>query len=188
MSVNWEDVETEWLLGQSISLDQTEDSGRFQANRGYSWCRVANESKKGRRHCTSNNAGLRLWRQKLSSIDGSKGSNELIGKIKRNEASSHSELTAAYLLKAPGTIIEFGRKWQRIESDDRASGSSRMGSDWAYVEVASPNESELQKKAQQIVGTLATRISELDVEIVLELHPPKRAFRSRNRSPLFGYR
>jgi len=110
-----------------------------------------------------------LMAEKLATVQGSAGVGELIARIKSNDRSAHSELTAAYLLASSDKTAEFGptvtikgrsRKPDfRIRSNDEA---------WCYVEVASPNESELQTKAQELVARIAMKLAESTVDVVLD--------------------
>jgi hypothetical protein len=167
MSVSWDQVEKEWLFGQSISLDQAEVLARFKLI----------EDTLGAEYLIGLRTGgltppiLRamLLADKLRTISDCEGTGELLAKVKQNEPSAYSELTAAFLLRVPGTTIEFGPevsvKTKTKRPDFRIKSAE---GEWLYVEVASPNESELQRKAQLIVGTLAKRLAGSSAEIVLD--------------------
>jgi hypothetical protein len=110
-----------------------------------------------------------LIAEKLSAVKDCVGFGAVLEKIKLNDASAHSELTAAFLLASHETTIEFEPavtvKNRSRKSDFRAKPKN---GDWCYVEVSRPDESELQKKAQSVVESIAKKLSEIPADVVLD--------------------
>jgi hypothetical protein len=168
MCQNWETIQAEWLLGQSISLSQAEVMDRFEVVKrllGQDWLSAI----KTRPSLTPPILNVMLMADKLTSVSSCAGFNELLVRIKSNDRSAHSELTAAFLLASNKIEIEFGpvvdvngkpkRPDIRIKSE---------GDDWCYIEVASPNESELQAKAQELVQRIAEKLIQNSDDLVLD--------------------
>jgi hypothetical protein len=168
MTVDWKAIQEEWLLGQTISLSETDVLDRFSLIEellGETWLNGLKVA-----------PGLAppilramLIADKLSAVKDCVGVGAVLEKIKLNDASAHSELTAAFLLAAPGTTIEFEPaimvKNRSRKSDLRVKGKN---ADWCYVEVARPDESELQRKAQSVVASIAKQLSAIPSDVVLD--------------------
>ena len=168
MTADWKAIQEEWLLGQSISLSETEVLDRFgliEELLGEAWLNALKVA-----------PGLAppilramLIAEKLAAVKDCVGVNAVLEKVKLNDASAHSELTAAFLLASHGTTIEFEPavtvKNRSRKSDFRAK---QKNDDWCYVEVARPDESELQKKAQSLVASIAQKLSTIPEDVVLD--------------------
>jgi hypothetical protein len=168
MSVDWKAIQEEWLLGQTISFSESEVLDRFRLVEellGEAWL---NALKVTPGFAPPILRAL-LIADKLSAVKDCVGIGAVLEKIKLNDASAHSELTAAFLQASRETTIEFepavAVKNRSRKSDFRAR---LKDGDWCYVEVARPDESELQKKAQSVVESVAIELSKIPADVVLD--------------------
>lgn len=109
--------------------------------------------------------------QRLTLLDGLSGTQELLTKIGRHDASAHAELHAISLLSSGGETevdlyppVAVGR--HRRVPDFRVR---QGGGEWTYVEVTKADVSGVAAAAQLLVVSLANVANDIDASASLEV-------------------
>ena len=95
----WEEINAVWLSGNRLALSQAEIVAAFNRAEqvlGSRWIEKAAINLPG----TSSTLRVVSVGQRLSSLDGASGTEELVSKLQANSDSAFAELTGAYLLKS----------------------------------------------------------------------------------------
>ena len=177
----WEHIDREWLAGSRIAVSPDEVVQAFiTAERflGLDWiesCRTSGGS-------TGSGSGPTLsvvvMGQKLQSIEGLVGSDALIARLRQGDRAAVAELTSIYLCRRniPNVTVEIG-----VDVD--IAGRTRKpdfricrdDNDWTYVEVAAPDTSFAQQRAEKVLHKIAELLDVLPtgstVEVFLRREP-----------------
>ncbi len=174
MTWNWEEISTTWLRESEIAIPQETVVAAFdraEALLGRGWIESS------RLH-----GGLVTWGavptlrvvwmgQRLASLDGAARAEELLERLRQNDASAESELTAIHLIRdgradldlelAPPTAVGL-----RIRHPDFRI---RQAGVWTYVEVTRADVSEARARAEDILHRLIQVIHGIKRSFSLEV-------------------
>jgi hypothetical protein len=179
----WDEINADWLSGNRLALSQAEVVAAFNRAEhilGSRWIEKAALNLPG----TSSTLRVASVGQRLSSLDGASGTEELVSKLQANDDSAFAELTAAHLLKSrcPNSHVEFGPVVQVGSRKDAAEALEtsiakrkpdfrvRQGTEpWTYVEVTQPRISKSQAKAETILSRLGSLVYPIPKGFSLEI-------------------
>jgi hypothetical protein len=167
----WEEINTDWLLGNRLALPPEEIVAAFNKSEevlGHEWIEAAGVQSGGRFRGTWSTLRVVTTGQQLASLDGASGIEELIKKLRANDTSSFAELTAVHLVRSQNlnSDVELGPIVQVTNRRPKPDFRIRRGDEpWTYVEVTQPDIAEAETKARAVLNRVADLV-----------HPIKRSF------------
>jgi hypothetical protein len=105
----WDEIYSDWLSGNRLGLPPEElvtAFNRAEQVLGRQWIETTGSNRPG----TYPALHVASADQRLSSLDGASGTEELIRKLQASDASAFAELTAVHLLRSqnPNSDVELG--------------------------------------------------------------------------------
>ncbi|MDO8431541.1 MAG: hypothetical protein Q7S58_03935 [Candidatus Binatus sp.] len=171
MSWHLEDIERNWLKGAAIAVTPEELVDAFdrtEAIFGREWLRARNATAWGAAPT------LEVVRTgiKLAALDGVVGAEKLIERVRAGETSADAELTAVYLLRHSRSTAEI-ELYPPISVANRTRVPDFRVRDrldpWTYIEVARPDISDTQRRANSVLGRLTEIVYSLKKSFTLEV-------------------
>jgi hypothetical protein len=174
MAWTWERVEREWLVEGRIAVSPTDavDSfNRVESLLGSDWllsCRGNPPVACGPAPtlCVVNMG------RRLAVLEGVRGTEKLLNKIRQGDHSASAELTAIYLLKSGSKDIDV-----ELEPTVEVAGRTKRpdfrislaGGESTFVEVTQPNLSEEQERAHRILERITAEVKRIQEPFALEV-------------------
>jgi hypothetical protein len=171
----WEEINTDWLLGNQLALPAGEVVAAFnRADRvlGREWIAASRIHSGFPVRGTSPTLHVVTTGQMLASLEGASGTDELIKKLRSGDASAFAELTAVHLIRSgePDATIELGPIAQVGERNRKPDFRIRQGGEsWIYVEVTQPDVAEAQNRVLAIMERLAALLQPIKKGFALEV-------------------
>jgi hypothetical protein len=171
----WEEINQDWLLGNPLALSSEEVVSAF--NRvalvfGRDWMEGTRTQAGITIGGTSPTLGVVTLGQMLVSLEGARGTDELIGKLRKGDPSAFAELGAVHLIRSEASAIDL-ELGPAASVGDRARKPDfriRRGSEaWTYVEVTQPDIAESRMHAQAILNRLADLVRPIKRSFALEV-------------------
>jgi len=171
----WEEIDRDWLLGGQIAAKPEEIVAAFnRAERflGRAWIE-ASRARSGTLlrgpwpTLTVVRAG-----QLLASLEGLRGTDELINKMRSDDSSAFAELTALHLIRSqqPNSTIEVAPIARVGDRNRRTDFRVQKGDErWTYVEVTRPDIAEAQSRVTDILNQLADLVQPIKRGVSLEV-------------------
>jgi hypothetical protein len=171
----WEEISTDWLLGNQLALPPEEIVAAFsQAEQvlGRDWIEASRIHSGVPVRGISPTLHVVTTGQILASLNGLSGSKELIEKLRTEDQSAFAEATAIHLIRSgePTAIVEVAptaKVGERIRKPDFRL--RRNGESWTYVEVTQPDVAKSQMRAQLILNRLADLVQPIKKRFSLEV-------------------
>jgi hypothetical protein len=163
----WEEIEREWLAGSAVSASPAEVVDAFdrvEAMFGRDWITASREQAGGVSQGSLPTLNIVTLGQLMAAVDGVRGSESLLEKIRRSDETAWVELSAIHLLRSPNSSVAVELEPVVLISGRERKPDFRVqkaDSDWTYVEVTAPGRSV----AQQAVLHTLERIGRL-IDIV----------------------
>jgi hypothetical protein len=171
----WEEINTDWLVGSRLALPPEEIVAAFNKSEevlGHEWIEAAGVQSGCRVHGTSPTLCVVTTGQQLASLDGASGIEELIKKLRANDASSFAELTAVHLVRSQNlnSDVELGPIVQVADRMPKPDFRIRRGDEpWTYVEVTQPDIAEAETKALAVLNRVADLVHPIQRSFSLEV-------------------
>ncbi len=174
MGWSFEEIKADWLgAGSPMAPDALVTAfDRAEKLLGRNWIEDSRRSQIGGGISRGLLPTLRVasMGQQLAALDGVIGPiDKLIERIRQGERSAEAELAAIFLLRSrnPIAIVEIYPKVGDGEADFR---TRLPDSDWTYVEVAQPSESEPARVAKQVITKLTQPLQQVNTPFSLEVY------------------
>jgi len=169
-------VEREWLRGGQIAYQPRDVSDAFnmvERTLGRAWMEASRTFDGMVAWGSNSTAAIVDMGQRLASLEGVIGAEELITRLKRNDESANAELTAVHLLRRDrpsaevelSPVVKVGAGSRKPDFRARAEASDP----WTYVEVAQPDVSEIQERVQAMMNHLISPIRDIKKSYGLEV-------------------
>lgn len=173
MTWTYEEIKSEWLGDCDIAVSPESVIDAFNRTHsvlGREWIDRARGSPTVRGAAPT--LAVVSMGQRLASLDGATGAEQLIERLRNEDQSARAELNAIYLLRSSGiTSVELYPKVLvdkkvrvpdfRIRQPDDVS--------WTYVEVTQPDESDAQKRVKEVLDRLLTPLESVKKSCALEI-------------------
>jgi hypothetical protein len=170
MSWTIETIQQEWLLDGAIAIEGPEIVAAFdrcEQRLGLAWI----EKSRGTLSGAIPTLSVVTMGQRLASLEGLSGTQQLVEKVRRNDRSASSELHALHLLrvgdKAIVELFPTVKVGSRVRSPDLRI--KRGESPWVYVEVTQADTSKVKKRAMELLRELACTITGIRRRVALEI-------------------
>jgi hypothetical protein len=171
----WEQIERDWLPGGGLarSADEVVESfNRVEAAFGREWIERSRMHSGAPVSGTSPTLQIVSLGERLASLDGLPGADPLVAKLRAGRADAAAEATAIYLLRSGDPLVEIELEpvvtvSERERRPDFRARRAHAG--WTYVEVAKPDMSQVQAKAQEVLTALTDLMHETGGHYGLEI-------------------
>jgi hypothetical protein len=179
MSWTADEIEAEWLAPAGEALvrpaDQVVDAVNLAERiRGSQWVRETTHLPSGGRALgyLMSLSKVISFGTRVSTVLDNPGRDELLARLRAEEAAADSELTAIFLLRAPNreSAVEIGPAVTVDNRNRRPDFRIRCGdSPWTYVEVTQLRASRPSTRTQLMLQRIAERIFVLERTVILEI-------------------
>jgi hypothetical protein len=171
-----DEIERDWLGGEHPQLPAEDVVRAFAAaeqSRGRDWVLSTTSTPAGGRHWGFL-PFLRVYAfgKRIQAISGAPGEDDLLRRLRQDDAAAESELTAIYLLRSRrsdteieiGPEIMIGNRNRRPDFRIRSSAGA-----WTYVEVTQLNRSAASDRAQVLLHRITDQVISVPAAFLLEI-------------------
>jgi hypothetical protein len=171
----WDEINTDWLSGAQIAMSPDEVVTAFNRAEqilGRDWIETSRLHSGIQVRGTSPTLRVVTMGHMLASLDGVRGREDLIEKLRKGDISAFAELAALHLLRAavPTATLELEPVVDVGGHERKPDFRVQQADDpWTYVEVTRPNTSHAQRDIEAIMQRLTSMLKPIKKPFGLEI-------------------